>query len=101
MGKQIQLGSGSFITRNAGEGYDEVWEIESQSLSITEVTLDLSRCTGIEVEGFEGQNEAIAECPPMESKTLFVIHRTPPFKFAISLSVREIPVPIEEQENQI
>lgn len=59
MAKKIQLGSGSFIARVPSGGYDEIWEMENNSLSYTEVTLDLRKCSGVEVEGFEGQAEAV------------------------------------------
>jgi calpain-15 len=101
MSKKIQLGSGSFISRIPSDGYDEIWEMESNSLSYTEVTLDLRKCTGVDVEGFEGEDEAKATCAPGETTTLFVIHRVPPFKFAIGLSVQEVPAPLEEQEDRI
>lgn len=98
MSKQIQLGNGSYITRTPGDGYDEVWEVENKSLSTLEVTLDLSKCSGVDVEGFEGQKAAVGTCPSMESQTLFIIRRNPPFRFAISLTVKEIPIPPQEQK---
>ena len=101
MSKRIQLESGSFITRSSGEGYEEIWEVENKSLSTLEVTLDLSKCTGIEVDGFEGEQAAVGTCPPQENQTLFNIRRSPPFKFAISLSVKEIPIPKQEQKKFI
>ena len=101
MSKKIQLGSGSFITRMAGDGYDEIWEVENKSLSTIEVTLDLSKCTGVEVDGFEGENAAVGTCPAQETQTLFNIRRNPPFKFAISLTVKEIPIPPKEQKKYI
>ena len=95
---KIELPNGSYIMREAGEGYDEVWVMENNCSSTLEITLDVSRCTGVEVEGFEGEDKAVAACDPMDSTTLFVIHRTPPFRFAIGLEMTEIPPSIEEQE---
>jgi hypothetical protein len=102
MSKQIQLGNGSFISRIKTEGYDEVWELQNNSLSTLEITMDTSKCTGnIEVEGFEGETSCVAEGPPMETTTLYTIHMSPPFRFAIGLSMREIPAPVEEQEEKM
>jgi calpain-15 len=101
MGKNIELPSGSIITKEDGEDYDEEWTMENKSSSTFEVTLDISKCTGVEIEGFEGEDEAIATCPPNESVTLFVIHKTPPFKFTFEISFNEIDAPIEEQFEEI
>lgn len=60
MSKEIQLGSGSFIRRIPQEGYDETWEIESKSMAKTEVTLDLTKCSGIEVEAFDGEEGEVS-----------------------------------------
>jgi predicted ATP-grasp superfamily ATP-dependent carboligase len=77
MGKIIKLSNGSIITRVAGEDYDEEWIMENKSSSTLEVTLNISNSTGVEIEGFEEEDEAIATCPPNATVTLFVIHRTP------------------------
>ena len=99
--KTISLSSGSYITRTPLEGYDEEWSMVSKTMSTTEVTLDLKRCKNIEVEGFEGEEQAIAACLPMEETVLFTIHRNPPFKFAIGLNVKEEPASVEEQEEKM
>ena len=101
MGREIQLPNGSIIRREAGEGYDEEWIMENKCRSTLEITLDISNCTGTEVEGFEGESKAVATCPPMDSCTLFVIHRNPPFRFAIGITMEEVPAPIEEQMEAI
>jgi len=99
MSKQIQLGNGSFITRTKTDDYDEIWELENNSIMTLEITLDTSKCTGgIEVEGFEGETSCVAEAPPGETTTIYTIHMSPPFKFAIGLSMKELPPSIEEQE---
>ena len=99
--KTISLSSGSYITRTPLEGYDEEWSMVSKSMSTTEVTLGISRCTGVEIDGFEGEPEAKAECPPLGEATLFTIRRNPPFRFAIALSVKEFPPSLEEQEDMM
>ena len=101
MGRTIRLSNGANIMREATDGYDEEWTMENKTTSYLEVTLDLSRCSGCDVEGFEGENKAVAECPPMETQTLFVIHRSPPFRFAAGITMKEVPAPIEEQDEHI
>jgi hypothetical protein len=97
MGKEIQLPNGSIIRREATSGYDEEWIMQNKSTSTLEITLDVSNCTGTKVEGHEGKDKAIATCPPSTTQTLFIIHRTPPFRFAIGITMEEKPTPLKQQ----
>lgn len=101
MGRTIELSNGASIERAALDGYDEEWIMTNKTLSTLEVTLDLSKCSGIEVDDHEGEISVSAECPPNETQTLFVVRRNPPFRFAAGISMKEIPAPVEEQDELI
>jgi len=99
--KTIELQSGATITRTNLKGYDERWDIKNPTLSTIYVTLDLSECRGVLIVGYDDESEVTECAKPMENTTLFVIQKDPPFVFKIGFSVREDPMPIEQQLNQI
>lgn len=101
MGRTIKLSNGASIERNALDGYDEEWIMDNQTLSNLEITLDLSKCSGCEVDGFEGEISVAAECPPMETQTLFIVRRNIPFRFAAGITMKEVPASAEEQDEAI
>jgi len=87
--KTIKLASGSVIRRENIGKYDEEWIAENKTNAILSVTLDLTNCTNVLVEGHEGQQEATESVGPKKTKTLFVIRKTPPFSFKIGYAVNE------------
>ena len=95
----IELNSGSVIHREPLEGYDEQWRIENKSLSTCFVTLDISNCSGISIDGHEGETEITESANAMEEVILFVIRKNPPFSFKIGFNVKEEPISIQEQED--
>ena len=71
--KVVELTSGTVITKHSGNGYDEIWEIESKAIANTIVTLDMSSCTGCVVDGHEGEQTITEKVGPMEKRCLFYI----------------------------
>ena len=71
--KIAEFKSGTTITRTYENDYDEVWDIECKAVAITYITLDLSGCSGWEVDGHKGEDSVTEVCQPMESKRLFYI----------------------------
>lgn len=100
-GKTIELNSGSIITRDNIGKYDEKWTVHNKALSTCYVTLDLTNCSGCSIEGHEGEIEVTEEVEAMQTRTIFVIRKTPPFSFKVGFSVREEPISIQEQEQHL
>lgn len=96
-GKTIELNSGSVIRRENVGQYDEKWVVENKALSTCYVTLDLSQCSGVSIDGHEGETEVTEDVEAMKTRTIFMIRKTPPFSFKIGFSVREEPLSLEDQ----
>lgn len=101
MSKKIELSSGTVLTRDPGGGYDEIWKIENKAMATIKVTLDMSSCYGCEVEGHEGKIHCTESAGPLEEKILFIIRRSPPFKFNVKISAIEEPISLEKQDEFI
>ena len=93
----IELNSGSVIHREPLGGYDEQWRVENKSLSTCYVTLDISNCSGVSVDGHEGETEITGSADANSDTVIFLIRKNPPFSFKIGFEVREEPISIEEQ----
>ena len=100
-GSTIELTSGSVIHREPLSGYDEQWKIENKALSTCYVTLDLTNCSGVSIDGHEGETEVTESVDAMQTATLFMIRKSPPFSFKIGFSVREEPISMAEQEKYL
>lgn len=99
--KTIKLNTGTLIHKIAVNEFEERWDVESKSLSTTHITIDLSQCSGVEVEGHEGKKEVTESINAMETKSLFVFKLTPPFVLQVGFSVKEEPIPVVNQEKYI
>lgn len=51
------------------------------------------------IDGFEGQLKAEVTLGPLDRREIFYIRRNPPFRFAADISLKEIPLSYEEQED--
>ena len=99
--RTIELKSGSIIQRIPSGQYDEIWKMENKALAVTYLTLDLSNCSGVTIDCFEGKTSVTESIQPMETKTVFMVRKTPPFSFKIGFSVQEDPIPLADQDDYL